>query len=114
MPPEENRRASQRSYSYAKLVFHDHNILGYVRDISARGIRAEIISDGNEQTREGVAITIIPDRELGLPPFNVEVDIRWSRSNGPTVSLGLQVRRFTSTKGRRIFSKLRRLFAAAS
>lgn len=112
--PDTNRRESERNYSYAKVVFHDHNVLGYIRDISVNGIRAEVLSDEEEQPRKGVALTIIPDPELKMPPFNVRAAVRWSKSNGPTVSVGLQVEKFSSGKGKRVFGRLRSLLAAAS
>jgi hypothetical protein len=112
--PEVNRRNSLRNYSYAKVVFLDRNILGYVRDISQRGMRVEVFSDREEEPREGVTLTVIPDPDLKLDPFNLQAQVRWSRPNGPTVSVGLQVERFRTAKGKRIFSRLRALLAATA
>jgi hypothetical protein len=95
------------------VVILDRNLLGYVRDISARGVRVEVLSENEEEAREGVAMTIIPDPELKMDPFNLRAAIRWSRPNGPTISVGIQVERFMSLKGKRIFSRLRSLISAA-
>ncbi len=111
--PEKNRRTSERDYTYAKLVFHDNNTIGYIRDLSAHGLRAELISAQEEQPRQGVTLTIIPTPELKLDPFNIEASIRWSNINGPTVSVGLHIETFATETGKQIFHRLCSLMSKA-
>ncbi len=106
----ENRRASDRSYTYAKVIFLDFDIIGYLRDISKEGIRLEVFDKFNLEEGLQSLTTIIPHKDLGIHPFNVESELRWLRENGPTLSLGLKLVSFSDEKAEQSFTRLREIF----
>lgn len=108
-----NRRDSERSYTYAKIVINEIDILGYVRDISRDGIRIEVFDTVELNGGEEMIATIIPDQDLDIEPFNLAVQIRWSRENTPTTSVGLHVVSHRSKLSKEHFNRLFRVFKKA-
>jgi len=106
-----NRRIYNRTHSYAKAVFLFYDLIGYVRDISAEGLRIELVSDEIPEFSETAHTTIISHPDLELDPFNILTEIRWTQRNGPTIAVGLKVVKFSSSQGEEIFTHLVKLFA---
>jgi hypothetical protein len=105
-----NRRDSDRSVSYAKAVFLFFDIIGYVRDLSPSGLRVEVLPDSLPRIGEEIHTTIISHPDLKLEPFNILTELRWTRENGPTVSVGLQIIHFSSEHGKQIYRELVEVF----
>jgi hypothetical protein len=106
----ENRRVSNRSYTYAKVVFLDLDIIAYLRDISKEGIRLEVFDKADLKEGQSSPTTIIPHQDLKINPFNVESELRWIGENGPTLSLGLRIVSFADETAEHNFSRLREFF----
>lgn len=105
-----NRRGSDRSVSYAKAVFLFYDIIGYVRDLSPSGLRVEVLPDSLPEVGDSIHTTIISHPDLNLDPFNVFTELRWTRENGPTTSVGLQIVHFSSEQGEHIYRELVEVF----
>jgi len=105
-----NRRDSDRAISYAKAVFLFFDIIGYVRDVSPTGLRIDVLPDTLPEIGESVHTTVISHPDLKLDPFNVLTELRWSRENGPTTAVGLQIVSFSSPRGEKIFQELVEVF----
>lgn len=105
-----NRRISNRIHSYAKAFFHFYDLIGYVRDISDNGLRIEILCEDLPDLDKTVHTTIISHPDLGLDPFNILTEARWSKKNGPTIAVGLKVLSFSTAQGEEIFNRLVEIF----
>jgi len=106
-----NRRSTNRAISYAKAVFLFYDIIGYVRDLSPTGLRVEILPETLPPIGESIHTTIISHPDLNLDPFNILTHLRWSRENGPTTAVGLEIVHFSSSRGEKIFQELIKVFA---
>ena len=85
----ENTRAS-REKAYAKVIFKDENLPGYVRDISKKGCRIDLVKKVSWNTGEKKKIVIVPEEHIGFSPVHGTVEIRWMKEGEIYTSVGVQ------------------------
>ncbi|MFO7850103.1 MAG: PilZ domain-containing protein [Spirochaetia bacterium] len=101
-----NRRESERSYTYAKVVIWKFDTLGYLRDVSPTGMRIEVFNKIDFSPQKEVVSTIIPHQDLDIEPFDIKSEIRWVKENDPTTSLGLEIESFETPETEKMFRRL--------
>ncbi len=102
---EKDRREHRRELCYAKALFQDSNIPGYIRDISEAGIRIEfpvpvVVEPGMEKT-----LKVIPEPSIGILPFDVVIEIRTSSEDDGFFRVGALLKRM-GEKDRPLFRAL--------
>ncbi|MFP4179750.1 MAG: PilZ domain-containing protein [Spirochaetaceae bacterium] len=105
-----NRRESERSYTYAKVVLWEFDTIGYLRDISPAGMRIEVFDKVDFAPQKEVVTTIIPHQDLKIDPFNITSEIKWIGENGPTASVGLEIESFENSETEKMFRRLYEVF----
>jgi len=79
-----------RESAYAKVIFKQENLPGYVRDISKKGCQIDLLSEVDWKEGDKKKIVIIPEEEVGFAPVHGTVEIRWLRQNELYYSIGVQ------------------------
>lgn len=87
---DENR--SIREKCYAKVVFHDGNIPGYVRDISESGCRIDILEKTPWDRGELKKFSLFPEHMLHIGPIHGTLEIRWTRSEKFFLLMGTKIK----------------------
>lgn len=101
----ENKRDNDREICYSKVFFEEHNIPGYIRDISKSGIKVDIPLQFTPPEGE-CSMMIIPHEILGLPPFKTRCEIRWAKHSTIYHSLGVLIVSWASEKGKNDYNSL--------
>lgn len=94
MKDGELRKATRRP-CYGKIFFTSAGeVPGYIRDISAKGLRVECPIPFVPETRKTFIqdIQVLPDEDADFNPFMVKVEIRWLQKTDLYLILGLQIR----------------------
>lgn len=84
-----DRRKDDREICYAKCVID--KVPGYVRDISSRGIRVDLISKPHTSEYKQTNCEMIPDPATGIPDFDLRVTLRWTRMDRLYFSIGAEI-----------------------
>ena len=87
----ETKQRPTREKCYAKAIFEDGNLPGYVRDISIKGCRIDVIDDLEFEPGEKKKITIIPEHSIGIGNVRGTFEMRWKRKEGMYYLTGSQI-----------------------
>lgn len=82
---------TQREICYAKIMFLEDNIPGYIKDISTTGCRIDIPSDVSWEIGQRKKIIIISEEALAIDPIKGTVEIRWIKKVDMFNKCGMQV-----------------------
>jgi hypothetical protein len=77
----EDQRKNPRNKTYAKVLLADSGILGYLRDLSREGCQFAFIGDPRVEKDAVLSVEVLPDEEMGIPRFSMEVQIMWTRED---------------------------------
>ncbi|RKX75861.1 MAG: hypothetical protein DRP87_13540 [Spirochaetes bacterium] len=88
---ENSRRTDFRKKCYAKLLFKDDSIPGYLRDISKQGCRVEILESPPWQPGERKKFVILPEKEIDISPVHGTLEIRWIKKEDFYWTLGSKI-----------------------
>lgn len=86
---DEKTRAS-REKAYAKVIFKEENLPGYVRDISKQGCRIDLLKPVDWESGERKKLVIVPEEHVGFSPVHGTVEIRWIKRGELFHSLGVK------------------------
>ena len=86
--PAESRRET-RIPAYAKVLFLEGRIPGYLRDVSPNGCRIALL----EPARIGwpgalLSVRLLPPEESGIPPFEARLQVCWLLGDSVYRTLG--------------------------
>jgi hypothetical protein len=87
----DNKSRQTRKTCYAKVIFHDGNIPGYLRDISKSGCRIDVVQDVDWSPGEKKKISIIPHEEVNIGPISGTLEIKWTKKEGMFRLFGSQI-----------------------
>jgi hypothetical protein len=87
---DQNSR-TEREKCYAKVIFKDENLPGYVRDISKKGCRLDLLEEVSWEPGTKKKIVIIPEEEVGFSPVHGTVEIRWIKKKDIYWSIGTEI-----------------------
>jgi hypothetical protein len=82
---DEGRREN-RTRTHAKVLVLEGAIPGWLRDLSPRGCKVSLLKPA--AAGERVSLRILPAEESDIPPFTVEMEVRWSREDTVFRQLG--------------------------
>jgi hypothetical protein len=99
----EDQRQNPRNKTYAKVLLEDSGILGYLRDLSKEGCQLAFIGNPRVEKHTVVGVEVLPDEEMGIPRFSMEVQIMWTRED-PVYHLAGGL--ITSTQDKQRFEQL--------
>lgn len=86
-----DKARTPRETCYAKILFLEDNIPGYIKDISTTGCRIDIPSDVAWEIGQRKKIIIIPEEPLAIDPIKGTVEIRWIKKVEMFYKCGMQV-----------------------
>jgi len=95
-----------REICYAKILFLEENIPGYVKDISLSGCRIDIPSKIDWKIGEMKKIIIIPEDPLEIKPIKGTVEIRWIKQVDLFYKCGMQVKSVKDRESKENYAKL--------
>lgn len=95
-----------RETCYAKILFLEDNIPGYIKDISATGCRIDIPSAVVWEIGQRKKIIIIPEEPLGIDTVKGTVEIRWIKQEDMFYRCGMQVVSVTDKSSKENYLKL--------
>ena len=80
---DQSRRTKTREKCYAKIWFPEADAPGYLRDISSKGCRIELITPQSWKTNDTMRVEIIPDdiMEMGRVVGTIEIRISTGSSS---------------------------------
>ena len=85
----EERRDTDRNKGFARAGIVP-SLYGYVADVSPRGFRA--VFSENPCLAEGQALDpVLSFSEIGVEPFSLPVDVRWTREKDGAWEVGFSV-----------------------
>jgi hypothetical protein len=82
------QRGSRRSRGYAKVTVRGTDAAGYLRDISPTGCLIALLGPLPVGRGDLLAVRILCDLEVDIPPFEVGVRVAWTRSDEVYFSIG--------------------------
>ena len=95
-----------RETCYAKILFLEENIPGYVKDISATGCRIDIPSAVRWEAGQRKSIIIIPEEPLPIEPIKGVVEIRWIKQVDMFFKCGMHVISVNDEASKENYAKL--------
>ncbi len=93
MEPEHRHR--ERTTGYAKAIFVDTMMPGYLRDLSASGAQVSFMRPVSAQEGETVTIRIVPVHDDTISPFLVSLEVHWAKSDPVWFTMGGEIRPFS-------------------
>ena len=102
----EFKQRDAREKCYAKVIFLEEGVPGYVRDISESGIKIDILQAIPWSKGDIISVRIIPTEELNIETFLCSVEIRWLQKGDPFNSLGAEVKDFEGVDSREKYNSL--------
>jgi hypothetical protein len=84
------QKRDSRDRAYAKVIFPEDNLPGYVRDISKTGCRIDLVKKVSWTTGEKKKIVIVPEEHVGFAPVHGTVEVRWLRPGEIYNSVGVR------------------------
>jgi hypothetical protein len=101
----EDRRQPRRS-AYAKVLTLEERVPGYLRDVSAGGIRVALLRPVAVALGDTLRLTVLPLPEMGLEPFPLAMVVRWSRRDQMYHLLGGEISTPADPRHRRDLQQL--------
>jgi hypothetical protein len=101
----EDKRKDQRFQCFARVLFPSFAKYGHITDISHEGVKIRVpgkISD----SLDGGVVLIIGIVDLGIVPFEVEAECKWSREEAKSTLLGFQVTSFKDPAGKALYERI--------
>lgn len=77
---DQSRRAKTREKCYAKVWFPEADTPGYLRDISSKGCRIELLKPQKWETNDTMRVEIIPDDIMEIGNVTGTIEIRWTKT----------------------------------
>ncbi|MBU0935786.1 MAG: hypothetical protein KKI09_03835 [Spirochaetes bacterium] len=110
MTQDSERRIDQRSPSFARILFEQSDVFGYLADVSPPGFRVRTIglpASGSStiQAVENHEIGLVFE-EAGVPFFHIIVSIAWQRVETDSLLLGCKIESFPTEEARRFWQKI--------
>lgn len=90
MSPE--KRTALREPLYAKMLFVEDDIPGYVRNISSVGFKVETLLPFNPRNGAVYTVKVIPIDIEGCSEFSLTMEVRWVAPGSVFTALGLAVK----------------------
>lgn len=105
---DQSRRVKTREKCYAKVWFPEVNAPGYLRDISTKGCRIELIAPQPWDTGDALRIEIIPEDVMGMGNVTGTIEIRWTKNDDFYWTVGSK---FLSVKDKESLENYKQLLA---
>jgi len=100
------QRKDPRVPSYAKAVFVDRQVPGYIRDLSRSGCQVSFMQPIPAGVGDLITVQVIAEHDPSIAPFNVELRVRRIVSDVLWFTLGTQIETSFEQKDAQSFDKL--------
>ena len=104
------QQRTEREKCYAKVIFKEDNLPGYVRDISSKGCRFDLLNEIDLETKTKKKVVIIPEEEVGFSPVHGTVEIRWIKKQEIYWTVGTQLVSVQDESSKENYKKLLKYF----
>jgi hypothetical protein len=105
---DNSRRAKNREKCYAKVWFPEINAPGYLRDISSKGCRIELLQPQSWKTGDEMRVELIPDDIMKIGNVIGTIEIRWTKNEDFYWTVGSK---FVSVKNNESLENYKQLLA---
>ncbi len=85
------QRRNPRSKAYAKVLLEGGSTPGYLRDLSMDGCQLALLKALPLREGDSLAVTILPDEQIGVSPFSVIIRTVWTRSDPVYFLIGARI-----------------------
>ena len=99
------RRVENRLNTYAKIILIKQNKPGYLININKHGCKISLVENLKFDSNEILNIQIHPEFELGMPAFEIEIIVKWTKWDGIYLDIGGHVNKVPE-KYKSVFNKL--------
>ena len=99
-------RKDPRVPGYAKAVFVDRQVPGYIRDLSRSGCQVSFMQPIPAAVGDLITVQVIAEHDPSIAPFNIRLRIRRAVSDTLWHSLGTEIESVFDDKDARSFEKL--------
>jgi hypothetical protein len=103
----DNARRTDRTRTHAKVLWLDQAVPGYLRDLSRKGCKVALLKAVQVQPGEAARMRIIPGEESDIAPFEVLMEVLWTRGDPIWFFLGGLVVAPDSAADRECLQRLR-------
>jgi hypothetical protein len=100
------QRKDPRVPGYAKAVFVDRQIPGYIRDLSRSGCQVSFMQPIPAVVGDLITVQVIAEHDPTIAPFNVRLRVRRVVSDTLWHTLGTQIETIFDDKDAKAFEKL--------
>jgi hypothetical protein len=90
------RRIDTRNRSFARILLVVAGRVGYVADVSEHGFKG-LFPDPFEAVLGGVFSVTVSFEELGLPVFEIQAVVRWTKLSSGSLEVGFNLVEGSST-----------------
>ena len=99
-----------REKAYAKVLFIDENLPGYVRDLSTQGCQIDLLQEASWEVGERKKIVIIPEEDIGFAPVHGTIEIRWLKPKEIYYSVGVKFVSLKDADAKENYKRIIRFF----
>ncbi len=89
-----DKRETEREPGYAKVWVKELKSPAYLRDMNIGGIKLAIPDNIRVGKDDKLSLVIIPEETIGIPSFELEVEIRWTRNEEIYTTIGTSITSF--------------------
>ncbi len=110
MGTEDIRRSQTRKQGYAKVLFIQESVPGYLRDFNSEGMKIELLEPVAWKTGDKKKAAIIPQEEIGIGKIAGTLEIRWQRKEDFYFSMGCRIISVKDASSQNNYKKLLKYF----
>jgi hypothetical protein len=107
------QRKDPRVPSYAKAVFVDRQIPGYIRDLSRSGCQVSFMQPVPAAVGDLITVQVIAEHDPSIVPFHIRLRVRRVIEDALWYSLGTQVEAISDPKEKGAFDRLVSYYSAS-
>ena len=100
------QRKDPRVPSYAKAVFVERQVPGYIRDLSRSGCQVSFMQPVPAAVGDLITVQVIAEHDPSIAPFTIKLRVRRVISDALWHSLGTQIETVFDQKEAQAFEKL--------
>jgi hypothetical protein len=100
------QRKDPRVPSYAKAVFLDRQVPGYIRDLSRSGCQVAFMQAIPAGVGDLITVQVIAEHDPAIPPFSVRLRVRRVVSDVLWYTLGTEIESVFDPKQTEAFERL--------
>lgn len=108
-----DQRKHRRVPSYAKAVLLEHQVPGYIRDLSDGGCQVAFIQPVPAAVGDLIVVQVIAEHDPTIAPFRVQLRVRRLIDDPPWHSVGTEIEGHVDPREEEAFRALVRYYSGA-